>query len=149
MSSSPDFEADVSSMSDSDVFSYDSSSELYVPASELSSNADDIETPASESAESTCQPDSSRVGTSRMDYDRDSDDSSKSGCWSQLFDNQSDLDVFPESEDPLLTDDVTDPLGMDTPLYPGSQFSVVESMLMVLRFSLRLKLNYHGRFNCV
>ena len=141
MASSSDFEADVSSTNDSEVFSYDSNSELYVPVSELSSNGDDMNLPSE--SDSTCQPDrSGRVGTSRtrMEYDGDSDDSSNPGCWSQLFDN-SDSDVFqPESEDPLLiSDDATDQLlGMDTsPLYPGCQFSVIESMLMVLRFSLR------------
>ena len=136
MASSSDFEADVSSTNDSEVFSYDSNSELYVPVSELSSNTDDMDLPSE--SDFTCQPDSGRVGT-RMEYDRDSDDSSNPGCWSQLFDD-SDSDTFqPESEDPLLRDHATDrPLDMDTsPLYPGCQFSVVESMLMVLRFSLR------------
>ena len=139
MAFSSDFEADVSSTNDSEVFSYDSNSELYVPVSELSSNADDMDLPSE--SDSTCQPDSGRVGT-RMEYDGDSEDSLNPGCWSQLFDD-SDSDAFqPEPEDPLLIRDhaATDqPLGMSgtSPLYPGCQFSVVESMLMVLRFSLR------------
>ena len=72
MASSSDFEADVSSTNDSEVFSYDSNSELYVPVSELSSNADNMDLLPSES-DSTCQPDSGHVGTSRtrMEYDRD------------------------------------------------------------------------------
>ena len=51
MASSSDFEADVSSTNDSEVFSYDSNSELYVPVSELSSNADDMDLPQGRSHE--------------------------------------------------------------------------------------------------
>ena len=61
------------------------------------------------------------VGGQESDFDGDS---LNAGCWSHLLDT-SDLDPLPESED-LLTDDATDPLGMDTPLYPGSHFSVAE-----------------------
>ena len=88
MASSSNFEADISSTSDSEVFSYDLSSELYMLVSELSSNTDNMDLPPSES-DSICQPDSGHVGTSRtrMEYDGDSDDSSNPGCWSQLFDN--------------------------------------------------------------
>ena len=103
-----------------------------MPVSELLSNADDMDPPSE--SDFTCL-----AVWGRMEYDRDSNDSSNPGCWSQLFDD-SDSDTFqPESEDPLLRDHATDrPLGMDmSPPYPGCQFSVVKSMLMVLCFSLR------------
>ena len=63
----------------------------------------------------------SQVMTDRREYD--SDDSSVGPNW-----------------DPLVRDDITD-LGMNAPLYGGSRFSIIEAMLMVLRFSLRLKPN--------
>ena len=73
----------------------------------------------------------------------ETNDLSNPGCWSKLLDN-SDSDAFqPEPEDPLLTryHGTDRPLGMDaSPLYPGCQFSVVESVADGTAFLSKVKL---------
>ena len=131
MATSSDFEADISFRSDSEVFPYDSHSG-YMAASGSSDDICSMDLPSESDA--TCPSESySQVMTDRREYD--SDYSSNHDCWSQLFED-SDLDAFPE--DPLLRDDINTDLGMNAPLYGRSCFSVIEAMLMVLRFSLRL-----------